>query len=81
MTDKQEKIEQAATGLGQKAIAWLRGKGWSETLAKVTVGAVLGAALGIAAAFGLTGCSGSFTQSASGDVTANWAIVPISVQK
>lgn len=81
MTDKQEKIEQAATSIGQKAVAWLKGKGWSETLAKVTVGAVLGAALGIAAAFGLTSCSGSYTQSATGDITANWVIVPIAVQK
>lgn len=52
--------QQAATAwqasIGSKAVAWLISKGWGSTLAKVTVGAVLGAAFGIAAALGMTGC-------------------------
>lgn len=45
-----------ATSIGKKAVAWLTSKGWGATLAKVTVGAVLGAAIGIGAALGMTGC-------------------------
>lgn len=56
MIDNSKKKE-IATTIGTKAVAWLTSKGWGATLAKVTVGAVLGAAIGIAAALGLTGCS------------------------
>lgn len=55
MIDNSKKKE-IATTIGTKAVAWLTSKGWGATLAKVTVGAVLGAAIGIAAALGMTGC-------------------------
>lgn len=55
MIDNSKKKE-IATSIGSKAVAWLTSKGWGSTLAKVTVAAVLGAAFGIAAALGMTGC-------------------------
>ena len=54
-----EKVKETATSIGRKAVAWLTSKGWGMTLAKLAVGAVLGAAAGIAAALGLTGCHGT----------------------
>lgn len=71
--------QQAATAwqasIGTKAVAWLTSKGWGATLAKVTVGAVLGAAIGIAAALGMTGCTAAYTQTASGDIQYSGSIV------
>jgi len=64
-----------ATSIGSKAVAWLTSKGWGATLAKVTVGAVLGAAIGIAAALGMTGCTAAYTQTASGDIQYSGSIV------
>ena len=64
-----------ATSIGSKAVAWLTSKGWGATLPKMTVGAVLGAAIGIAAALGLTGCTASYSQTASGDIQYTGSIV------
>lgn len=64
-----------ATSIGSKAVAWLTSKGWGATLAKMTVGAVLGAAIGIATALGLTGCTASYSQTASGDIQYTGSIV------
>ncbi len=71
-----------ATTIGSKAVAWLTSKGWGSTLAKVTVGAVLGAAIGIAAALGMTGCTTSYTQTAAGDISYTGSIViPVEPEK
>ncbi len=72
---ENEKMKSAAGAIGSKAVAWLTGKGWGATLAKVTVGAVLGAAIGIAAALGMTGCTAAYTQTASGDIQYSGSIV------
>lgn len=74
MIDNSKKKE-IATTIGTKAVAWLTSKGWGATLAKVTVGAVLGAAIGIAAALGMTGCTAAYTQTASGDIQYTGSIV------
>ena len=74
MIDNSKKKE-IATTIGTKAVAWLTSKGWGATLAKVTVGAVLGAAIGIAAALGMTGCTAAYTQTASGDIQYSGSIV------
>lgn len=74
MIDNSKKKE-IATTIGTKAVAWLTSKGWGATLAKVTVGAVLGAAIGIAAALGMTGCTASYSQTASGDIQYSGSIV------
>ena len=74
MIDNSKKKE-IATTIGTKAVAWLTSKGWGSTLAKVTVGAVLGAAFGIAAALGMTGCTAAYTQTASGDIQYSGSIV------
>ncbi len=71
-----------ATSIGSKAVAWLTSKGWGSTLAKVTVGAVLGAAFGIAAALGMTGCTAAYTQTAAGDISYTGSIViPVEPEK
>lgn len=74
MIDNSKKKE-IATSIGSKAVAWLTSKGWGSTLAKVTVGAVLGAAFGIAAALGMTGCTAAYSQTASGDIQYSGSIV------
>ena len=74
MIDNSKKKE-IATTIGTKAVAWLTSKGWGATLAKVTVGAVLGAAFGIAAALGMTGCTAAYMQTASGDIQYSGSIV------
>lgn len=74
MIDNSKKKE-IATTIGSKAVAWLTSKGWGATLAKVTVGAVLGAAIGIAAALGMTGCTAAYSQTASGDIQYTGSIV------
>lgn len=72
---ENDKVKTAAGAIGSKAVAWLTGKGWGATLAKVTVGAVLGAAIGIVAALGMTGCTATYTQTASGDIEYRGAVV------
>ena len=72
---ENEKKKEVATAIGSKAVAWLTAAGWGATLAKVTVGAVLGAAIGIAAALGMTGCTAAYTQTASGDIQYSGSIV------
>lgn len=72
---ENSKKKEIATSIGTKAVAWLTSKGWGATLAKVTVGAVLGAAVGIAAALGMTGCTAAYTQTASGDIQYSGSIV------
>lgn len=72
---ENSKKKEIATSIGTKAVAWLTSKGWGATLAKVTVGAVLGAAVGIAAALGMTGCTAAYTQTASGDIQYAGSIV------
>lgn len=74
MIDNSKKKE-IATTIGAKAVAWLTSKGWGATLAKVTVGAVLGAAIGIAAALGMTGCTAAYSQAARGDIQYSGSIV------
>ena len=74
MIDNSKKKE-IATTIGTKSVAWLTSKGWGAPLAKVTVGAVLGAAIGIAAALGMTGCTAAYTQTASGDIQYSGSIV------
>ena len=74
MIDNSKKKE-IATTIGTKAVAWLTSKGWGATLAKVTVGAVLGAAIGITAALGMAGCTAAYTQTASGDIQYSGSIV------
>lgn len=77
MIDNSKKKE-IATSIGSKAVAWLTSKGWGATLAKVTVGAVLGAAIGIAAALGMTGCTAAYTQTASGDIQfRGYVVLPV----
>lgn len=63
-----ENKKEAATCIGKKAVAWLTAKGWAPTLAKVTVGAIIGAAFGIAAALGMSSCTTTYSQSADGAV-------------
>lgn len=63
-----ERTEQMAANFGRRAVAWLKGRGWGETLAKATVAGALGAALGIAAALGLTACTTHFTATPQGAV-------------
>ena len=63
-----ENKKEAATTIGKKAVAWLTAKGWAPTLAKVTVGAIIGAAFGIAAALGMTSCTTTYSKMADGTV-------------
>lgn len=72
---ENEKKKSVATAIGAKAVAWLTSKGWGDTLAKITVGAVLGAAIALAASLGLTGCAVSYSQSASGDIQYSGSVV------
>ena len=88
-----EKVKATATSIGRKAVAWLTSKGWGTTLAKVAVGAVLGAAVGIAAALGLTGCHGASKSTVASQLqrletvyttlggTVNYRIVPVETSK
>lgn len=72
---EESKAKELAAGFGTRAVAWLVGKGWGSTLAKVTVGAVLGAAIGITAALGMTGCTAAYSQTAGGDIQYTGSIV------
>lgn len=69
-----DKTKQVATNIGSRAVQWLKGRGWGETLAKVTVAGALGAALGIAAALGLTACNGHYLRAADGAVDYTYSI-------
>lgn len=72
---ENSKKKEIATTIGIKAVAWLIDKGWGVTLAKVTVGAVLGAVIGIAATLGMTGCTAAYSQTAGGDIQYTGSIV------
>lgn len=63
-----ERTEHIAAAFGKAAVAWLKGKGWGETLAKAAVAGAIGAALGVAAAFGLTACTTHFATTPDGAV-------------
>lgn len=79
MDVKKSTLKKAAEGLEKLLSRWM-GERWASAIAGTIAGALLGLLVALGA-LTLTDCTGTYNQSAAGDISVGWSLHPVPIKE